>query len=45
MSFNGPWFELIYLIGMGNEGWIGFECTFVYKRVLDDCISVSEQGL
>ena len=48
MGPNGPCFELIYLVGMGYEGWIGFKFTFVHKGILiitQGCIGVSEQGL
>ena len=45
---NGPRFELIYLVGMGYEGQIGFKFTFVHKGVLvimQGWIGVSEQGI
>ena len=29
MGPNGPCFELIYLLDMGYEGWIGYRFTFV----------------
>ena len=48
MGPSGPCSKLIYLVGMGYEGWIGYKFTFVYKDVLvimQDCIGVSEQGL
>ena len=31
---SGPCYELIYLVGIGNEGRIGSRFTFVYKGVL-----------
>ena len=34
MGPNGPFFELIYLVGMGYEGQIGSRFTFVHKDVL-----------
>ena len=45
---NGPYSELIYLVGMGYGGRIGSRFTFVHKVVLvitQGCIGVSEQGL
>ena len=48
MGPNGPCFELIYLVGMGYEGQIGFTFTFVHKgflAIMQDCIRISEQGL
>ena len=45
---NGPHSELVYLVGMGHEGWIDSMFTFVHKGVLvitQGCIGVSEQGL
>ena len=30
----GPHSELIYLVGMGYEGWIDYTFTFVHKGVL-----------
>ena len=45
---NGPHFELIYLVGMGYEGQIGFKFTFVHKGILvimQGWIGVSEQGI
>ena len=44
----GPHYELIYLVGMGNEGWIDSRFTFVDKGILEimqGYIGVSEQGL
>ena len=43
---NGPRYELIYLVGMGNEGWIDSRFTFVHKGVLvimQGYIRISEQ--
>ena len=34
MGPSGPHSELIYLVGMSYEGWIGFRFTFVQKGVL-----------
>ena len=34
MGPNGPRFELIYLVGMGYEGWTGSTFTFMHKGVL-----------
>ena len=34
MGHSGPDFELIYLVGMGYEGWIDFRFTFMHKGVL-----------
>ena len=31
---NGPYFELIYLVGTNYEGRIGFRFTFVHKGLL-----------
>ena len=31
---SGPCFELIYLVGMGYGGTIGFRFTFVHTSVL-----------
>ena len=48
MGPNGPFFELIYLVGMDYEGRIGFRFTFVHKGILiitQGCTRVSEQGL
>ena len=48
MGPNGPHFELIYLVGMGYEGWIDSKFTSVHKGILiitQGCIGVSEQGL
>ena len=48
MGSSGPYYELIYLVGMGYEGWIDSMFTFVHKGVLvitQGCIRVSEQGL
>ena len=48
MGPNGSHSELIFLVSMGYEGWIGFRFTFVHKSVwviMQDCIRVSEQGL
>ena len=45
---SGSHFELIYIVGMGYEGRIGFRFTFVHKGVLvitQYCIGVSEQSL
>ena len=36
MGPSGPRFKLIYLVGMGYEGRIGFPFTFVYKGVFDN---------
>ena len=36
MGSNGPHSKLIYLVGMGYEGRIGFPFTFVYKGVFDN---------
>ena len=33
MGPNGPCSKLIYLVGMGYEGWIGFRFTFVHEGV------------
>ena len=48
MGPNGPFFELIYLVGMGYEARIDSKFTFAHKGVLvitQYCIGVSEQGL
>ena len=48
ISPNGPRYERIYLVGMGNEGWIDSRFTFVDKGILvimQGYIGVSEQGL
>ena len=48
MGSSGPFNELIYLVGMGYEGWICSTFTSVHKGILvimQDCIGVSEQGL
>ena len=48
MGPSGPCSKLIYLVGMGYEGWIGYKFTFVYKDVLvitQGCTGVSEQDL
>ena len=48
MGPNGPSFELIYLVGIGYKGQIGYRFTFVHKGVLVimlSCTGVSEQGL
>ena len=48
MSPNGPYFELIYLVGIGYEGQIDSRFIFVRKGVLiimQGCIGLSEQGL
>ena len=48
MGLSGPHSQLIYLVGMGYEGWIGSNYTFVHKGILvitQGCIGVSEQGL
>ena len=45
---NGPHLELIYLVGMGYDGWISSRFTFVHKGILvitQGCIGVSVQGL
>ena len=45
---NSPYSELIYLVGMGYGGWIGFRFTFVHKVVLvitQGCTRISGQGL
>ena len=45
MGPNSSCSELIYLIGMGYEGWIDSRFTFVYKSVLviaQSCTWVSE---
>ena len=34
MCPNGPRSKLIYLVGMGYEGQIGFKFTFVHKGIL-----------
>ena len=47
MGPSDPYFELIYLVGMGYEGRIDFKFTFVHKGVLlitQGWIWVSEQG-
>ena len=31
---SGPYFELIYLVGMGYESRVGFKFIFVHKGVL-----------
>ena len=33
MGPNGPCSELIYLVTMGYESWIGFKFTFVHKSI------------
>ena len=48
MGLSGPHSELIYLVGMDYEGWIGSRFTFMHKGVLiitQGCTRVSEQGL
>ena len=48
MGPSGPYSKLIYLVGMGYEGRIGFRFTFVHKGILvimQGYIGVSEQGL
>ena len=48
MGPSSPCYELIYLVGTGYEGQIGFRFTFVHKDILlimQACIGVSEQGL
>ena len=48
MGPYGCHFELIYLVGMDYEGWIGCRFTFMPKGVLvitQCCIRVSEQGI
>ena len=45
MGPNGPYFELIFLDGTVYEGWMGFQFTFIHKRVLvimQGCIRISE---
>ena len=45
MGSSGPYFELIYLVGMSYEGQISSRFTFVPKGVLvimQDCTRVSE---
>ena len=45
MGPNGLYSELIYLVGIGLEGWIGSKFTIKHKSVLiitQDCIEVSE---
>ena len=34
MGPNGPRFGLIYLVGMGYEGWIGSRFTIMHKFIL-----------
>ena len=34
MGPSGPRSKLIYLVGMGYEGWIDFRFTFVHKGIL-----------
>ena len=34
MGPNDLRFELVYLVGIGYEGWIGLMFTFVHKSVL-----------
>ena len=48
MGPSGPHSELIYLVGIGYENWIGSTFIFVCKGVLvimQGCIGVCEQGL
>ena len=48
MGSSGPYYELIYLVGMGYEGRIGSRFTFVHKGILvitQGCTRVSKQGL
>ena len=48
MGLYGPCFELIYIVSMDYEGWIGSRFTCVHKGILvimQDCTGVSEQGL
>ena len=48
MGPSGPCSELIYLIGIDFEGWIGSKFTYVHKGILvimQGYIGVSEQGL
>ena len=48
MGPRGSCFELIYLVGICYEGWIGSRFTFVHKGILvimQGYIRVSEQGL
>ena len=45
---SGSCFKLIYLVGMGYEGWIDSRFTFVHKSVfviMQDCTGVREQSL
>ena len=45
---NGTHSELIYLVGMGYEGWIDSKFTFEHKGIfviMLDCIRVSEYGI
>nr|CAN76276.1 hypothetical protein VITISV_032228 [Vitis vinifera] len=44
MGPSGPHSELIYLVGMSYEGWIGFRFTFVQKGVLV-IIEIESHGL
>ena len=47
-SLNGPRSELIYLVGMGYEDWIGSRFTFMHKGILvitQSWIGVCEQSL
>ena len=48
MGPNGSCFELIYLVGMGYEGWIDSTFTFVHNDILvimKSYIGVSERGI
>ena len=44
MGPSGSGFELIFLIGMAYESWMGFQFTFVHKGVLvmQGCTRISE---
>lgn len=45
---SGPRYELIYLVGMGNEGWIDSRFNSMHKGILvimQGYVGVSEQGL
>ena len=48
MDPNGPYSELIYIVGMDYECWIGSKFIFVLKSILvitQGCKRVSELGL
>ena len=34
IGLSGPYFELVYLVGMGYEGQTDFKFTFVHKNIL-----------